>query len=73
MPLNDTQLKDVLLSQHYVGKDDIRHAERLAKERGAFLVDVLLAEGLITSDLVGQAFAESYGVPYADLNTHTPS
>ncbi|MDP2587364.1 MAG: ATPase, T2SS/T4P/T4SS family [bacterium] len=70
MKLEDSQLKELLLNQNYVTKEDIELAESYAKEHRTSLIDYLTGQGLITKDLLGQAIAEAFNVPYADLNSN---
>ena len=65
--------KEALLAAHYVDATTIQQAEQLAKEQGSDVITQLLEKGLVSKDIVGQALAEKYGVPYADLNTNHPS
>jgi type II secretory ATPase GspE/PulE/Tfp pilus assembly ATPase PilB-like protein len=70
--MNEQQLKEILVKEHYVSAEDGERAERWAKEHHATVVDFFITEGLITRDLLGQAIAESFKVPYADLNSNQP-
>lgn len=71
--MDDTKIKEILLKGAYVTAEDLANAEKYADTYHTLLVDYLMTEGLITKDLLGQAIAESYGVSYADLNSHQPS
>ncbi len=73
MKLEGTDIRQVLINNDYLTEDSLKKAEQAAKERRLELTDYLLAEELITNDLLGQAVAESFGVPYADLNSHLPN
>lgn len=73
MKINDQKIKEILLRENYVAAEDIKKAEKLAKIHHTSIVEHLLTEGLITKDLLGQAIAESFNVPYADLNSIQPS
>lgn len=73
MQFNDEAIKRILLEGNYVEKSDIEKAEGYAKEHRSSLVDYLLSEGLLSRDILGQAIAESYAIPYADLNSNTPT
>ncbi len=74
MNIEEKQLKEILLGQNYVTAEDIKKAEDFiagsGKETG--VIDYLLNNGLLTKDLLGQAVAEAFGVPYADLNSNQP-
>lgn len=73
MKLGDAKIKDILLKGDYVTSEDILKASEYAKAHRSSVVDYLLAEQLISIDLLGQALAEFYGVPYSDLNSNTPA
>lgn len=73
MALETQKIKEILLRQDYVTKEDLQKAEEYSKTRQIDVLDYLLSEQIITKDLLGQAIAESYGVPYADLNSAQPS
>lgn len=73
MNIDDTKLKEILFRGNYITEADIEKAEADAKAKHASLADYLLGKGLITKDLLGQAIAESFQVPYADLNSNQPS
>jgi type II secretory ATPase GspE/PulE/Tfp pilus assembly ATPase PilB-like protein len=72
MKLGDAKIKDILLKGDYVTKEDIKKADEYAKAHHSSVIDYLLAEQLISPDLLGQALAEFYNVPYSDLNSNTP-
>lgn len=73
MQIDDAKIQEILLAGSYVTKEDMDKAQEFANTHHAPLVDYLFAEGLVTKDLLGQAIAESLGVPYADLNSNQPS
>lgn len=66
-------LKNILLKGNYVSSEDLQKAEVYAKLNKAKMEEYLLSQGLITEDLLGQAYAEFYQVPYADLKAKPPS
>lgn len=69
---NDT-LKKILVEQNYLEKGDIKEAEeKMAATRYTDFFSYLISENIMTRDLIGQAIAEHYGVPYADLNSQIP-
>ncbi len=73
MKFKDKEIKKILLDGNYVTADDIKKSEGYAEDhRGSFL-EYLIAQNLITSDIIGQAIAESFQVPYSDINSHTPA
>ncbi|MFA6130873.1 MAG: GspE/PulE family protein [Patescibacteria group bacterium] len=73
MALEEKQILDLLLSQQYVSSADLARVEKLSKQGAGTPLDLLLSGGFLSKDLLGQALAEFYKVPYADLNTKMPS
>ena len=73
MPTAKTTIKDILLKGNYVSPSDIHTALTWAKANKSTVTEYLLTQGLITKDILGQAMAEFYQVPYADLNTKPPT
>lgn len=69
MQFDDKKLKDVLLQGSYISEEDVKLAEKALPTYGGSLVDYLLAEGVVTKDIVGQAFAELFKTPYAGLSS----
>jgi type II secretory ATPase GspE/PulE/Tfp pilus assembly ATPase PilB-like protein len=56
-----------------LGKEELDKAQSYAKAHNISIEEYLLNEGLINKELLGQAIAESYGIPYADLEAVPPS
>jgi type IV pilus assembly protein PilB len=73
MKLDQDTIKKILLEGNYVTTEDVEKAESYAKDHGVSMVEYLLTEGLISDDIIGQAIAESFGLPYSNLKTHQPS
>ncbi len=71
--LDEKTVKKILLSGSYVTEEDVKKVEAFAKLHHIFFGEAVIAEGLLTKDLLGQAIAEHYKVAYADLNSHLPS
>lgn len=69
MKLDDQKIKEVLLWKDYVRAEDMKKAEEFVSTHHMSLVEHLIAEKIITKDLLGQAVAETLSVPYWDLNT----
>ncbi len=67
------QLKDILLAENYVQAEDIKKAEKWAKDNNLSIADYFLSNNILTKDLLGQAISEHLKVPYADLNTNAPT
>ena len=73
MKFDDKTIKEILLKENYVTEEDVKNAEDFSKTHNVSFIEYLLQENLITKDLLGQAIAESFKVPYADLNSTLPS
>jgi type II secretory ATPase GspE/PulE/Tfp pilus assembly ATPase PilB-like protein len=73
MQINEDKIKEILTKENYLTDEDVKQAEEFSKRSNVSFLDYLLTEGLVTTDLLGQAIAEAYGIPYADLNTNEPS
>ena len=69
MKFDDKTLQRILLKKNYIKQEDIQNADDFTKTSHASFVDYLLQANLITKDLLGQAIAESFEVPYVDLNS----
>lgn len=69
----DERIKQILLKGNYAAFEDLEKAEAFARAHRVSIIEYLLSEALITKDLLGQAIAESLGVPYADLNSRPPA
>lgn len=70
---DDKKIKEILVNESYISDDEILKAEKIISKSHIALTEYLISEGLITKDLLGQAIAEYYGVPYADLNSAAPT
>ena len=62
-------IKDILVAGSYISDEDVKRADALVKAGGVSFVDALLRDGVASPDIIGQAVAESYKVPYSDLNS----
>lgn len=60
------KIKSVLLQGNYISKEDNANAEKAAHDSAGY-VDYLIKAQLLTKTLLGQALAESYHLPFADL------
>lgn len=72
MQLSNDQIRKILLSTNYVSAEDFAEAERSLGNDGSY-VNYFIEKGILTRDLVGQAIAEAFAVPFADLNSRQPS
>lgn len=66
------KIKEILLREGYISTEDLKKAEEYAEKNNADVTEYLLSKGIITKDLLGQAIAEAFGVPYSDLNSNQP-
>lgn len=69
MNIDTNNIKEILVNGNYISSEDAEKAEALAKQSDISFVDALLRDGVVNSDIVGQATAEAFNVPYADLNS----
>lgn len=73
MKLDQNIIKKILLDGNYVTKDDIEKAEEYTKNHRGDFIEYLIIEGLISTDIIGQAIAESFNVSFSNLNAHQPN
>lgn len=73
MNIDDQRLRDILLKENYLAPEDLEQAEVETRLSKTPLLDYLLREGLINRELLGQAIAESFSLPFADLKLKLPS
>lgn len=71
--LDKEKIKKILLRGGYIKPEDAWRAERVAKTHRISAVEQFLIGGLITKNMIGQAIAQNFGVPYADLNSSPPT
>lgn len=69
MKIPNENIKEILVAGSYISDEDVKKADALVKAGGVSFVDALLRDGVVNNDIVGQAIAESYKVPYSDLNS----
>lgn len=70
--INDEALKKILLDESYITQEDIQGAEQYMKSNNISFYDYLLQKNILNKELLGQAIAEAYKIPYADLMAFTP-
>lgn len=63
------KIKAILLKESYISTADSEAAEKVAHD-GASYVEYLIRQELLDKRLLGQALAESYNVPFADLDAN---
>lgn len=69
MIIDNKNIKEILITGNYISEEDAKKAEDQAAKSSITFIDALLRDGIVNSDIVGQATAESLKVPYADLNS----
>jgi hypothetical protein len=69
MKFDELKLKEILLRENYVSAQDVAAAEASKTA----LLEYVLSKNILTKDLLGQAIAESFSIPYADLNSKPPT
>jgi type II secretory ATPase GspE/PulE/Tfp pilus assembly ATPase PilB-like protein len=67
MPVTDEHIIELLISQHYLSSKDAQKAKDQLDTSDTSIVQYLQDSGLVTKQLLGQALAESFGVPYVDI------
>lgn len=72
MIFDDSKIKQILIDENYVEAKDMEKAEEYAKEHRGSITEYLLEEDLLSRAILGQAIAESFGVPFSDLNANPP-
>ncbi len=70
MNVYDEKIIEILLKGNFIVEEDGKKAAEFAKTHRSTATTYFLNENLLTRDLIGQAIAEYFGVPYADLNSH---
>lgn len=63
------KIKKVLLEQSYISVEDSAAAEAVAHDSTEY-IEFLIRSELLTKTLLGQALAESYGLPFANLEAN---
>src|SRR5688572_9176083 len=66
-----TELKDVLVKEDYISLEDSQAAEAAGKDSAGY-IDYLIHNELLSKALLGQALAEAYKLPFADLGAYPP-
>jgi type II secretory ATPase GspE/PulE/Tfp pilus assembly ATPase PilB-like protein len=63
------KIKEILLKESYISPEDSAAAEAVASDSAGY-IDYLIRAELLSKALLGQAIAESYKVPFADLEAN---
>ena len=64
MKPNQDKIKEILLREKYIEENDAEKADVFVKNKDGSFLDYFMRQGLLTLDLLGQALAEYFGVPY---------
>lgn len=67
------EILDLLVKNQYITIEDSKLSLSSTNDDPAIAIDYLVQNNIITYDIIGQALAESFNVPYFDLNTFIPS
>jgi type IV pilus assembly protein PilB len=62
----------ILLAQNYLSETELKEAQKQAKKRHLPIEMILKEEGLVTRELIQNAIAEYYKVPFIDIRAHAP-
>jgi type IV pilus assembly protein PilB len=65
------ELKSFLLKESYISDEDSAAAEKVAQDSAGY-IDYLIREEVLSKTLLGQALAEGYKLPFADLAANPP-
>ncbi|MBI1872001.1 hypothetical protein HYS10_01135, partial [Candidatus Collierbacteria bacterium] len=66
-------IEEILLKGNYVTAEDVKKAQAWAKDHEGGVLGYFLSVGILTRELVGQAVAESFKLPFADLVLRPPT
>lgn len=72
-PLNEQKLLEILTREHYITSEDARNAQYYVKNQRGTAREFLIDRNIITPELIGQAVAEQFSIPYLDLRSHPPA
>ncbi len=70
--ISEEDLKKILVGGSYITREDLAEAEEYIKKNRTTFHDYLLKKDLINKQLLGQAIAEAFKIPYADLEAYSP-
>lgn len=73
MNVSDERIKEILLKENYITASDLEQAQNFAKKEQISLADYLISHEVLTKNLLGQAIAEAFNLPYADLELKKPT
>src|SRR3990167_3159616 len=71
--LSDDLVKRILIGGRYTTPDVISKAEAFINTHHISFLDYILVQNIVTREVLGQAVAKYYGLPFADLEVFQPS
>ena len=72
MALDNNWVKELLLRENYISQEDLEKASIAADAEHTPLIDYLISQELVTKEILGQAIAEYYKIPFADFSKIEP-
>ena len=69
----DDEVIGIVRDGGYITEEQVAAADTDARNPGESKLKFLMRAGTLNRDLIGQAIAESYKIPYADLNSKMPT
>lgn len=73
MDTTDQAILNILLRENYITEDEAKKAIGETKQAQIPLLEYFIKNRIINKSLLGQAIAESFGVPYTNLDLNQPS
>lgn len=73
MQTDEKRVLEILVKEKYLSQEDLNVALVESKKTRSSVLRYLLQENYISNDLIGQAMAEYFAVPYADINSNPPA
>ncbi len=66
------ELHDILVREDYISDEDSQEAKAASKDTAGY-IDYLVRKEVLNKALLGQALAESFKMPFADLGAYPPN
>ena len=63
---------EILVAQNYLEKEELEKAEKEAFDRKVSVENILREEGLVTKEIIQNAVAEHYKMPFIDVSAEPP-
>ncbi|MFO7807404.1 MAG: ATPase, T2SS/T4P/T4SS family [Candidatus Moraniibacteriota bacterium] len=68
--MKNEKIKDILIKTGYLEKKELKDIEKEVEKEGADLIGYLIDNDYISREIIGQAVAENYDIPFVDLSGH---